>query len=135
MDSGQGARDLEAEATALLASLPANERPDVLMPDQIRRRQRREFLVPVLALREGGSEVPGDSEQVFAEFEICQRVLDAADLSVFERIAYLLHAQNGLSDQAIAFVMRRHRVTVTRYRTDATRKVQRVVAGLTECLS
>lgn len=126
-DAGDGARLLERQATELLADLPPDEREGILMPDQLRRRKERELLVPVLATRDGGPSVPGDREMVFAEFDVCGRILAAAGLAGFERTVFVLHSQYGMTDTDIAGIIGRHVNSVAAYRKAAQRKIRQVV--------
>lgn len=118
---------LEVEADTLLANLPPEQRPGILLPEQVRRRRRRECpLAPVLALREGGAAATPDPEFVFAEWEICERILEAANLLEGERTVFVLHSQHGMADTEIARVTGLRREAVRLRRKRAQEKLRRV---------
>lgn len=122
-------REQEEQSTELLAQLPLSERRDILLPHQERQRQSREtrLIAPIIATRPDRGEAPGDRLLVESEYEVCERILAAADLSERERCVFMLHAQQQMTDAAIAGVLGRSRWTVNTTRRRAEAKIRAAV--------
>lgn len=125
-------RDSNPEGTALIRALPKDQRQGILLPDALRYRERRERspIAPVIATRPGGGEAPGDRILVEAEWEVVERIVEAAQLSNEERACYLLHHQHGWTDQEIATLYGLRRATVVLRRQAAAKKIEALVSSL-----